>query len=382
MALFITTSQLVAYSITGDVFLLEGVTIRSDFDSTIDEVGGVNASFLRIDGTVLCSGSTAVALTASSGSPSDTIVIGATGAVHGTVVDNGIEMVGAFQRIINDGQVSGRNGIGIDSMLFGSITNGGTVTGIDSAAISAVFSNSVTITNSGTIRGESGIELFESYASILNTGSIVATDAGGFGISAGAGIGANVIRNTGRIEAPQTAINGSASSETITNTGDILGDVLLGGSNDTFRGRHGFVQGEIYGGLGSDFIASGSGDDVARGDDGNDTLRGWAGDDTLYGGRDDDVLRGDAGDDILYGGTGRDDFVFARRTEDDRIADFQNGLDQIDVSAFNLANFAALSGLAQNRAGGLLLDLTGIGGGTVLVAGMTLALFDAADAIL
>lgn len=380
MAFFINASQYVAYSVIGDVFLLPGVTIWSDVDPTIEEVGGT--TFLRIDGTVLCSGSAAISMSVQAGSDPDTIVIGSTGAVHATTLYAGIEMVGAFQQIINDGQVSGRNGIAVDSMLFGSITNGGTITGIGNAAISAVFSNAVTITNSGTIRGESGIELFESYATILNSGSIIATDGSGYGINAGAGIGANVIRNTGRIVAPQTAINGSASTETVVNAGEILGDVVLAGSADEFRGRSGTLAGALFGGDGNDSLASGLGDDIVQGDSGSDFLRGNRGDDTLYGGQGGDVLRGDDGDDRLFGGGGSDDFVFTRGSGDDIVEDFANGQDQIDLSALRIASFAALSSSAVDRAGGMLIDLTSSGGTTIFIAGFTKAQFDAGDVIL
>jgi hypothetical protein len=54
-----------------------------------------------------------------------------------------------------------------------------------------------------------------------------------------------------------------------------------------------------------------------------DSLRGMAGDDFLHDG---------AGADALYGGAGADVFVFARDGAQDRIADFETGIDRIDLS--------------------------------------------------
>ncbi len=277
---------------------------------------------------------------------------------------------------------SAANRVFLDSALFGILNNSGTLTGIGGAAVRLLLSASVTLTNEGTIRGDTGIELIDSYATILNSGSIVATAYGGFGIDSSDGVGAVVIRNTGRIEAPLIAIQGGASSESVTNTGVILGDVYLGGSDDAFLGRYGQVEGTIFAGIGNDRILSGAGDDTVYGDVGNDFVRGNAGDDVLFGGQGGDTLRGDDGDDVLSGAGGPDVFVFNRHADDDRITDFTNGQDRIDLSVFRFANFAALSALAVDRAGGLLIDLASLRGGTVFVGGFIEANFDAGDVIL
>lgn len=382
MALFITVSEDIAYTVSGSVFVLPDVTIWNSNTPTIGELTPASATSLRVDGTVLCVFNHAISLFASTSSVADTLVVGAFGGVHAAPPFSAIYMSGAGARVINDGQISGGNGIFLESALFGGIANTGTITGLDFAAIRFLGSNSVQIVNDGTLRGRNGIELIDSYATILNAGRIVATDGTGYAINAASGNGSTVIRNTGQIEAQQIAILGGETTETVVNLGDILGDVLLAGSDDTFRGRQGLIEGTIYGGVGNDFVASGRGDDMILGDDGNDTLRGCLGEDTLYGGRGLDVLRGDEGDDLLYGGNGRDTFVFNRHADDDRIADFANGFDMIDVSAFHLTNFAALSALAVDRAGGLLIDLASLRGGTVFVDGFIKANFDAGDVIL
>jgi serralysin len=57
---------------------------------------------------------------------------------------------------------------------------------------------------------------------------------------------------------------------------------------------------------------------------------GWA--DTISGGAGDDFLHDGGGNDLLIGGAGADVFVFGTDRSADRIADFEDGIDRIDVS--------------------------------------------------
>ena len=54
--------------------------------------------------------------------------------------------------------------------------------------------------------------------------------------------------------------------------------------------------------------------------------------DTFQGGAGDDFLHDGGGDDLLLGGAGADVFVFDRDDSPDRIGDFQDGVDRLDVS--------------------------------------------------
>ncbi len=87
----------------------------------------------------------------------------------------------------------------------------------------------------------------------------------------------------------------------------------------------------ITGTANDDTIDGLGGDDTISGLGGNDTLEGGAGDDTLDGGAGDDVLSGGAGDDTLTGGAGADTFVYGSARGDDTIADFEDGVDLIDM---------------------------------------------------
>lgn len=119
-------------------------------------------------------------------------------------------------------------------------------------------------------------------------------------------------------------------------------DVLVGsGAADILLGSLG--NDRIFGRAGDDRLFGGQGNDLVVGDDGDDRLTGAEGRDTVQGGDGDDVLTGGLDVDILTGGGGADRFVFAD-FEDfiaiaggglDRITDFVQGSDVIDLSAID-----------------------------------------------
>jgi serralysin len=93
--------------------------------------------------------------------------------------------------------------------------------------------------------------------------------------------------------------------------------------------------------VGNEIAGSISGDTL-NGLGGNDRLIGFGGNDLLNGGEGDDILQGGIGSDQLTGGTGADRFRFDTAlslTNIDVIADFEHGVDRIELSR---AVFAAL----------------------------------------
>ena len=74
------------------------------------------------------------------------------------------------------------------------------------------------------------------------------------------------------------------------------------------------------------------GGETLSGGGGDDLIVGLGGDDTLSGGGGDDRLIDGAGQDSLSGGAGADVFVFVADGETDRVTDFEDGLDRIDLS--------------------------------------------------
>ena len=138
----------------------------------------------------------------------------------------------------------------------------------------------------------------------------------------------------------------------------------------------------IWGIAGDDVLygGPGGGDDMLQGGDGNDRLYGGMGSDTLEGGAGDDLLWDGPDNDRLYGNEGSDVFIFNVGHGSDRILDFTNGEDQIDLSAFNLSGFDDLT--ASSESNNVTIDLSEHGGGTILLAGFDIANLDATDFLL
>lgn len=258
-------------------------------------------------------------------------------------------------------------------------------------------SNSVT-TLEETLDGR--LFLLETNFALLSPTEVLITGFSILSLSSVPQAVANDINIVIDIEAPIEELIVSAQLSTIlagpdSFDGSDLDDVIFGfGGNDFAVGRGGADsiygnQGDdaIYGNAGNDWLFGGQGFDVVFGgqnDDavygnlqadqiygnfGNDDLFGGQGDDTLYGGQGDDVLVGNKGNDLHFGGASADRFVFAPGSGADVIADFQNGIDRIDV-------FGTSAGLTQQGADTLV---TLGSGDTILVLNISEA--DLADDI-
>ena len=162
--------------------------------------------------------------------------------------------------------------------------------------------------------------------------------------------------------------------------GDAGDDVLIGGMGDDvlYGGegadvlRGGTENDDLRGGAGHDRLFGGDGADRHIGGDGNDFLRGGAGNDVLKGDTGNDRLIGDQGADRLWGGVGADVFIFAPGHGEDRIEDFESGIDRMRLSSELwdgeltrdqvFANFAADDGVS------LVFDFAG--GDRIIVSGV------------
>lgn len=178
---------------------------------------------------------------------------------------------------------------------------------------------------------------------------------------------------------------GTGSDRLAANVGD---DSLDGGADDDF----------LYGGKGRDNLTGGTGNDLLRGNVGRDILNGGEGDDSLKGGGDSDILDGGDGrdflrgengndtlnggddDDNLTGGAGSDTFVFeASDTGTDKILDFENGVDLIDLSDFGFGDFSEVEALFDQRSTSVRIDH---GNGVIVIKDALLADLDVSDFIL
>ena len=103
-------------------------------------------------------------------------------------------------------------------------------------------------------------------------------------------------------------------------------------------------------------INGGNGNDLLVGGTGNDTINGGNGDDNLDGGTGRDTLIGGSGNDLLTGGNGADTFVLSNSSGFDRITDFGNGNDVIDLSATDFEDFGDVNLVEQNGTVFIFID--------------------------
>lgn len=112
---------------------------------------------------------------------------------------------------------------------------------------------------------------------------------------------------------------------------------------------------------------------VTTGTSGNDRILGSAGADVLRGGAGDDFLHDGAGADVLTGGAGADVFVFTRDGATDRITDFEQGLDRIDISDWGRIYSLSALEVTRTASGAVVvygderLEITSASGGPLVL---------------
>ncbi|PLX37306.1 MAG: hypothetical protein C0606_12525 [Hyphomicrobiales bacterium] len=111
-----------------------------------------------------------------------------------------------------------------------------------------------------------------------------------------------------------------------------------------------------------------AGRDDLRGLGGNDQLFGGGANDTLFGGDGRDTLVGGAGNDLMNGGDGRDVFKIDDGSDNDRIAGFTVGLDDVDLRAHSSISAYRDIGKSHDGNGNAVADLGG--GGSITFVGL------------
>ena len=156
------------------------------------------------------------------------------------------------------------------------------------------------------------------------------------------------------------------------------GDDSLDGGNgdDDIRGHNG--NDLINGGAGDDSLYGGNDNDEIRGHNDNDLIEGGAGHDSLYGGNGDDQIRGGSGDDLIALGNGKDILVIEANNGFDRVLDFINGEDKIQLEGG--LSFGDLEILAQDNDTVIKNQTTGEN--LVKLEGVNAADIDAGDFVL
>ena len=244
-----------------------------------------------------------------------------------------------------------------------------------------------------------------SQSQTLNLNAGTFSNVGGYSGNLSIAIGASIESGTGGSSndvivgngANNTLLGGSGND---TLNGDTGNDWLEGGlGNDSLQGNQG--NDTLYGLSGNDSIGGGQNNDHVEGGAGNDTLKGGKGDDTLNGGADgdliiaalgndslqgnqgndrlfggegndfvgggkdndfveggagNDTLKGGKGDDTLNGGNGVDTFHFYQGWNNDLIEDFEDDIDVIILTQFNLTSASNALSFATQQSNDVVFD--------------------------
>ena len=382
------------------IFVAEGVLVSNTSPSSpaYAAIGVFHASNrVGIAGTVMTGASPAVYSTEAD----TTVSVTQTGAIISLASTSfwpAVYFTSSGARVYNDGQITGLYGAIFASTGNAEVYNTGLISGNAFGVKGATR-----VENSGTIRGSTSVWMSDYSDVVLNTGTLTGHVRLGLGEDTFDTIGGTisgtvfddggndlyrtgsallsivelVTGGTDRVESTvDFSLSATANVENLTllgtaadGTGNSLANVLAGniaanrlfgqGGADTLLGEDG--DDTLDGGTDSDVLSGGTGNDRALGRGGTDELNGEDGEDWLFGGSGNDTLSGGEGDDTLIGGVGRDSmtggteadvFVFRSAADSgataptrDIIADFQAGLDMLDLKAID-----AVAGLAGNQA--------------------------------
>lgn len=335
----------------------------------------------------------------------------------------GVTSYGSDADLENRGTITGSTGVYLGSGEGSVVENSGYIMG--NGSYSDSYNSGIYSTQENAIIRNLDGGLIESTAEdgsgvalggnsdetvVENYGSIRADD--GYGVNfenVGTSETATLV-NHGQVAGGEAAFMGSEGNDTVQNFGEMTGDVILDEGNDIFRAaRGGSVDGVVDGGEGDDLLIGSGAEDIMDGGYGNDSIRGRGGADTLEGGHGWDVVKGgggndeiggSGGDDRLFGNGGHDEidggsgndringgggndtmtggmsgdvFIFSRKSGDDRITDFGDGADKLDISSLNVDGWSEIvhSDAIQEFGGGTLIDLGELGGnGSIYLQGV------------
>lgn len=127
----------------------------------------------------------------------------------------------------------------------------------------------------------------------------------------------------------------------------------------------------IKGGDGADDVTTGSG---------VDNIDSGGGDDKIDAGSGKDIVQGGPGNDLLFGGGGADVFVFGAGSGADVIADFEDGIDRIDLSSLGFSNAGDVLKLARQSGKDVEIDFGN--GDTLIIKNIDLSQLSHGDFIL
>ncbi len=160
------------------------------------------------------------------------------------------------------------------------------------------------------------------------TYSTTSQGAGGYALALAAGTYTVTFSGGGYAPVTKQVTVGSANEklDLIDPARTTIGSGSSTSANDTLNGTS---AANTINGLG--------GNDKIYGRAGNDKLYGGTGHDRLYGGAGKDILTGSTGNDTLNGGSGADAFRFTGKWGKDKVSDFQDGVDRMDLRGNGLS---------------------------------------------
>ena len=324
-----------AIASTSDTVLIKNSGMLSSTSSATIDSTGVNDNFRLINSGTISNASTVSA--AINVSASDTEV-----------------------QITNKGFITSGNGSAIDATttLSGGIflRNFGAISGDVTLEAISVTIRSQTGEIDGAIRLEGNAQASLFLGDEDNTVIDYGMQADRFDLGGGADY-VNYLFSTAGVHVDLAAGRGYSGYA----RGDILKSVEeIGGSE---------FEDLLLGSSVANYLDGDDGDDVIDGRGGDDRLFGRAGNDDILGGSGDDLLRGGEGGDDLIGGTGADVFIYLSALDSavtgigrDRILDFEQGVDLIDLSDMGIEAFinqAAFTGTGTSE-----VRYQNVGGGT------------------
>jgi Ca2+-binding RTX toxin-like protein len=296
------------------------------------------------------------------------------------------------------------------------------------------FGKDAEIVNQGTVSGSvAGMELGQKGFVLKNSGLITtdALDGDAIHINSSSARGMIINEQGGTINGVVDAVNGGPitfvnrgtiadvanvnievylgyGDDRFVNRGTLDGAAFLGAGNDVADLRNGSTTGVVSGGVGNDtyIVNQNDGQAYEYAGEGIDTLKTsvsfaatQAGemekfvaigtsnitivandlDNTIIGNRGRNLLDGGAGDDVFRGGKGADIFNFGTGDDSDRVMDFENGKDRIDVSGWdNIDDFTDIKAIATVSGDDLVFAF---GNEDITIRNMKMSELDAGDFI-
>jgi uncharacterized protein with beta-barrel porin domain len=235
-----------------------GVTATGDF---IQAIQGVSGNTLTNQGDIIVSGNQTTGVFLGSGGNAINEATGRVLASSGLVGNTAIGIAaGAGGSVTNAGliQASGTASVGVRALSNAEVTNTGVIRASGPSGKGVLLGDGSSLDNSGSVTasGLDGIAIrLDGNAQLANTGVLRGGDGDGAGILVQTEAGTSFTNAVdGNVSADSgVAFQGAGGSNSIRNSGDLAGDVLLGGGNDLFRwGTESTVGGALEAGDGVD----------------------------------------------------------------------------------------------------------------------------------